>query len=128
MPSPELTPERERRRIMVDFDGVLCDHKPGKDPLLEAPVPGAIEFLREAIEVYDVWIFSSRFAVNWEKETKRVIKWLRQNGLEDEELEKIGLTCVKLPSRIYIDDRAFLFKGRFPTIEQIREFEPWNKG
>ena len=49
--------------LCLDFDGVLHSYRSGwQGPrtIPDAPVPGAIEFLAEALEVFDVHIFSSR--------------------------------------------------------------------
>jgi hypothetical protein len=28
---------------------------------------------------------------------------------------------------VYLDDRGFLFEGRFPSIETLMNFKPWNQ-
>lgn len=122
--------EREKRRVMVDFDGVLYDDKSGTDrnSLPNAPVLGALEFLVSLLDTYDVCIWSARFTYNFDEQTKLVTQWLRDRGLGDEHLEKITLTCVKLPAQMYIDDRAWRFNGKnFPTLKQIADFRPWNR-
>lgn len=33
----------------------------------------------------------------------------------------------KPPAVVYIDDRAHLFTGKWPSIDELKDFRPWNK-
>ena len=49
--------------LCVDFDGVIHSYASGwkgADAIPDPPVPGAMEFLREALRHFRVSIFSSR--------------------------------------------------------------------
>ena len=57
------------------------------------------------------------------------------HGTEPDESDSFGRHVVALiqwprvkPSaQLYIDDRAWLFTGTFPSHDEIRSFKPWNK-
>ena len=52
-----------KKRILVDFDGVLHSYTSGWQGarnIPDPPVPGAVEWLCAALETFDVAIFSSR--------------------------------------------------------------------
>jgi hypothetical protein len=46
---------------------------------------------------------------------------------ESRGLEDLKYSYVKLPSLIYLDDRAMRFTGTFPTALEIHRAKPWNK-
>jgi len=116
------------KTIAVDFDGVIhsyitpfCDVPPDK------PVDGAIQFLRDLLESseYKVAILSTRNLS--ENGPENIRKYLLENGLSKEEVDKISIPSEKIKAHLYIDDRGWRFEGKFPTIDQIRETHPWNK-
>lgn len=41
--------------------------------------------------------------------------------------ERIKFPLMKPPAFLQIDDRAITFTGVFPTVEEMKEFKPWNK-
>jgi hypothetical protein len=120
-------------------------------------VPGALEFIREAVEHFDVQIFSSR-SHQWGG--KRAMKrWLREHYREmfwslsevqkaaadlpvswthcdiDEDawewgahiVQRIGFPWFKPPALVTLDDRAITFTGTWPALADLRGFKPWNK-
>lgn len=55
--------KKMKKTLLLDFDGVLYSYSSGwKGPRIipDPPVPGALEFLVEAIDTFDVQIYSSR--------------------------------------------------------------------
>jgi predicted phosphatase len=52
-------------------------------------------------------------------------QWLRVHGLEKQRINKISITSKKPPAVVYLDDRAILFTGKFPSPEEIKNFKTW---
>jgi hypothetical protein len=146
-----------RYTIAIDFDGVLHAYTtPWKNArtISDPPVPGAMQFLDEMSEKFDVAIYSTR-SHQWFG--RRAMKaWLRRHlthyffnrGIrqgafdrnmslyEDERavalrvkqlLGKLRFPRMKPAALIYIDDRAWRFEGTFPTSDEIHRARPWNK-
>ena len=120
-----------KKCIGIDFDGTLCKHFQGewKGDLIidEGPNPGAIEFLTELVTEKDfkVYILSSRCKNSGFKDV--FYKWLIDNGFDKTLLNKIYVTSTKPPLHLYIDDRVYIFQGKWPTMDMIREFKPFGK-
>jgi hypothetical protein len=111
--------------ICVDFDGVLHANTHGfSSGIMDKAVPGALDFLREAVRHFTVHIFSSRNLLP--NGTEDIKAWLTKQGLEASVLKKLTFTREKVPARIYIDDRAFHFTGTFPSVGYIKNFKPWD--
>jgi len=114
--------------LCVDFDGVIHSYTSGwqgANVVSDLPVPGAIEFLREAVKHFQVAIFSSRshqpggiFAMK---------EWLGLAGNQEPWLDEISWPTTKPAAFLTIDDRAILFEGTWPTMEGMLNFKPWNK-
>lgn len=64
------------------------------------------------------YITRTAFADPWVDEVEYAIRRL---------LHEIKWPLQKPPAHITIDDRAFCFKGEFPSIESIKSFTPWNR-
>lgn len=130
--------------ICCDFDGVLHSYVSGWKGariVADAPVPGAIEWLTHFLEYYcDVpdsiaamtppgefkfCIYSSR-SKQWGGQ-KAMKKWLVLWGLDRRYLKVISFPITKPSAWITIDDRAICFTGTFPTVDELRNFTPWNK-
>ena len=127
--------------LAVDFDGVLHSYKSGwKGPrnIPDPPVEGAIDWLisllgwPDSISVFGedyknfkVCIFSSR-SKYWGGR-RAMKKWLVKHGLDQRYFKVIDFPLHKPPSMILLDDRAWTFKGIFPTEEEMLAFKPWNK-
>lgn len=130
--------------LSIDFDGVLHSYTSGwceVDFIPDPPVPGAFEFLVKALDVFDVQIFSSRSRT---PEGRRAMKlwmqyWARKeltnadpDYLANKVINQIVLNEAAWPSdkpnaRISLDDRGWQFTGTWPDLEQMKEFQPWNK-
>ena len=125
-----------RYTVAVDFDGVLHSYTSpwiNAHTIPDPPVDGAIEWLWETIQKFDVVIFTTR-AKTW-RGRWAVRRWLRrQAGLDRWEHEwgrglmDAVVSHEKLPALVYIDDRGWRFDGsNFPTAQQIHAARPWNK-
>ena len=103
-------------RASCDLDGVLTLGQ-GKTPYDFAPMrPGAQAFLRELHERYQEVI------IHTARPTDAAKNWLRENGLLK---YAAAVTNTKLPSKVYIDDRAVEFQGDFKaTLRSIKDFLP----
>jgi hypothetical protein len=112
--------------IGIDFDGVLSEYTgwKGGNATLDPPVTGAIEAIRAYQDAgLEVCIYSSRAEDGPAKE--RIRKWLQAYGLESKRIQKIAVTNLKPPAIVYLDDRAWCFKGVFPTPTEILSFRTW---
>jgi hypothetical protein len=117
--------------ICVDFDGVLHSYTSGyKGPrtIPDPPVPGAIEWLQSMTDTftpYHIMIYSSRSSCIGGVAAMKA--WLYKHGVTGEYQDNISFPKHKPPARLYIDDRAWRFEGKFPTIKEIKKFKPWLK-
>ena len=109
-----------RPTLALDFDGVLCDYRSGwqgPDKLGE-PVPGAVAFVRQALAVFDVVIFSAR--ARHDDALPAMRAWLARNGFPP-----LPITATKPPAFLTIDDRAMLFTGTWPDAAELLAFKTW---
>lgn len=116
----------ERHTVAVDFDGVIHSYLSGWQGaavIPDPPVPGAIEFLNELIQHYELVIFTTR--AGHEGASAAIMAYLLEHGFTGEYVE---ITNEKGPAIFYLDDRAWRFKGRWPTMNQIRRAYPWKVG
>jgi hypothetical protein len=133
-----------KKVLCLDFDGVVNSYTSGwqgADIIFDPPVPGAIEFISEAMKHFTVVIHSSRFNSTSRKMVvfSAVDEWLKKNGLncgidwytawpQDKILyENLILCTVKPPAFVTLDDRAITFMGTFPDPASLLDFKPWNK-
>lgn len=130
-----MKPDNERYTIAVDFDGVIHRYDSpwvNAHTIPDLPVDGAIRWLWEMLQKFDVVIFSTR-CKTW-RGRRAVRKWLREHAgnLYYETPGQIGIEDVRLSfnkprALIYLDDRAVRFKGSFPSAHQVHNLRPWNK-
>lgn len=129
--------EKEIKSIAIDFDGVINSYISGwkgADNIPDPPIEGVLKFIDDIIKTdrYKVEIFSTRNhqsnAINAMK--KWLIKYFTiyygNEGKAIETVSSILFPINKPKAHIYIDDRAFPFKGKFPSIDYIDNFEPWS--
>lgn len=128
--------------LCLDFDGVLHSYTSGwqgAEIVSDPPVPGAIAFLYEAINRFEVHIFSSRShqtlgidaMMEWLSEHERA--WRQEQLQSGLSVAKTSLLLhiqwprEKPPAMITIDDRAITFTGEWPSMGVLLAFRPWNK-
>ena len=127
--------------LCLDFDGVIHEYSSGwkgADVIPDPPVDGAIHFILEALEHFDVQIFSSRS--NQPGGREAMIDWLLEHGFPPGHLEallpyyhgplepnRVKFPTEKPPAMVTIDDRAITFDGTWPAIEELKTFQSWNK-
>jgi hypothetical protein len=124
--APPPLPKRVKT-IAVDFDGVIHAYSGGwkNGTIYDEPVRGAFEALRNLMNKYAVFVFTSR-------NPAQVANWLIKSGFPTrlfpnreetpEFWNKQGtllVTNVKLPAFAYIDDRAICFHNWEQTLEIV---------
>jgi len=111
--------------LVLDFDGVLHSYTSGwqgASNIPDEPVPHAQTFVNDALEHFEVAIYSSR---SHQKGGIRAMKeWLRKWHFPYTSLQ---FPTLKPPAMLTIDDRAICFNGQWPTIQTLKEFKPWHK-
>ena len=116
------------KTIVVDFDGVLHAYTSGwkgATVVPDPPVEGALAWLTDAVERFQVAIMSARSREKGGIEAMR--DWLAREGLPAEVLAKLSFPRTKIPAHVYIDDRGWRFEGTFPELDALDAFEPWYK-
>lgn len=121
--------------LCLDFDGVIHSYTSGwkgADVIPDPPVEGALAFMLQALQHFDVVIFSSRS--HQPGGEKAMHRWLRENagatwhespagpGIED-----VRFAQTKPAAFVMIDDRAITFTGVWPDMQTLLAFKPWNK-
>jgi hypothetical protein len=127
--------------LCVDFDGVINSYRSGglarggrSDYIPDPPVPGALKWLKGAMDYWDVQIYSGR---SREPAGIEAMKgWLRKHATEewgDADAEKF-VGSLKFPTQkpyafLMIDDRAICFQGDFGALapKELLNFKPWHK-
>lgn len=120
--------------LCLDFDGVLHSYTSGwqgVDVVADPPVAGAMQFLRAAVQEFQVCIVSSR-----SKESAGIAAmqdWLKVNLWQEVPddaqavWDALSWPREKPPAHVTLDDRAITFDGTWPSLETIRDFKPWNR-
>lgn len=121
--------------LCLDFDGVIHSYDSGwkgADQIPDAPVLGAMEFIRAAQEYFTVCIFSSR--TNQPGGRDAMISYMDNHlthrfGIEAAYRisDNIQWPTAKPSAFVTIDDRAITFTGEWPSIEDLLAFKTWNK-
>jgi len=105
-----------KKRILVDLDGVLnnYDSKKYDENYIPEIKDGAKEFIQNLSLNYELYLFTSRNLI-------LAVKWLIKNGLD---MYFRDVTNIKIPSFLYIDDRAICFKGNYDRLaDEIKKFK-----
>ena len=109
--------------LCLDFDGVLHSYTTpweGASFIADPPVPGAREFVLQALPHFEVVVFSSRShqsgGIN-----------AMQRWLDKYEFPLVKFPTIKPAAFLTIDDRALNFDGTWPDVSKLLEFKPWNK-
>jgi len=132
----------DRKPILcLDFDGVLHSYVSGwkgADVVDDPPVPGWLAFLAEAVERFDVQVFSSRTnqAGGIDAMQAALREWALEEVKQDRKLRPATVLAVldrikwpleKPAAMVTLDDRAINFNGRWPNVDWLLDFKPWNK-
>ena len=121
MPKAKKNPNRPI--LCLDFDGVLHWYRngwQGQNVIDDEPVPGAVEFVTRAQEVFSVVVYSSRSSHPGGIEAMR--EWMRKHGFPE-----VKFASQKPAAFLTIDDRALLFSGVWPDPQALRDFKPWTR-
>lgn len=113
--------------LCLDFDGVCNTYQSGWqgiDVCNDPPVPGLEVFLEDALQYFEVYIYSSRSHYVKGREAIELwfYKWVREDLRN-----KLVFPDHKPPAMIALDDRALLFTGTWPEAEELSKFVPWTK-
>jgi hypothetical protein len=121
--------------LCLDFDGTLSSYDSGwqgADIIFDDPVPGAIDFVANAVKDFEVHIFSSRSSQKGG--IAAMGKWLAEHltkyfGADNayKIIKQICFPTHKPPAHVTIDDRAIQFEGVFPSLSALKAFKPWNR-
>lgn len=147
--------------LSLDFDGTINSYKSGwKGPrnIPDSAMPGALQFIAEAQDLFTINIFSTRSHYfggrramrNWLfneynklfSNTDDLPKWFNDRInycsmepmyilIEDaikDIIKKIGFPKHKPPALVTIDDRAIQFTGEWPDLDKLRNFKPYKLG
>lgn len=123
------TEQKYVRTICVDFDGVVHSYTSGWqgiDVIPDPPVDEALAWLMALAmdERFKPVIYSSRSKDPKGVEAMRA--WFHEHAPAlDGELE---FPTQKPAAYLTVDDRCWNFRGHFPTMRELMEFRPWNKG
>lgn len=122
--------------LCLDFDGVIHSYTSGWRGADQAPDPavaGTAGFLRKAVDLFRVSVFSSRSnQPGGIAAMQRYVMDLLHNAFTDQRLidyiyGEIEWPTDKPPAMLTIDDRAICFTGLWPDPQQLLQFKPWNK-
>lgn len=114
--------------LCLDFDGVIHSYTngwKGADVISDPPVPGTKDFIEEALEVFEITIFSSRTMQPGGLVAMK--SWF--DTVLDLDHERVKWATEKPAAFITIDDRALTFRGNWNDfdIQGLLQFKPWNK-
>lgn len=113
--------------LCLDFDGVCHSYISGwqgVDIIPDPPVEGLEDFLKEAMQVFDIHIYSSRSSEHNGRHA--MAEWFVQN-ISLEVCHSLRFPITKPSAFITIDDRAITFTGTWPDVQELLTFKPWNK-
>ena len=121
-----------KKTLCLDFDGVLHSYTSGwsgHEHIADPPVPGAMEFLYDALKTFKVAIFSSRSSTVQGIEAMQ--KWVEAHAKPlffdygQPWWLQIEWPVHKPAAFLSIDDRAITFDGTWPSVSELVEFKPW---
>lgn len=120
-----------KKIICMDFDGVIHSYTSGwkgAEVIPDPPVEGAFDALKKYCQVFNVMVYSSRSkdpgGIPAMKQWFRVNGWVC-TGAGD----PVGLSfpTQKPPAFLTIDDRCICFEGKFPSVDEIDNFQTWQR-
>ena len=119
--------------LLLDFDGVIHSYSSGwcgVDIIKDPPVPGVFKWLEEALNYFEIHVYSSRSITLRGREA--MFQYIQTHTSRDSELaNSVIYTAEKSRAFITIDDRCICFNGNWNDPElnpkRLLEFVPWNK-
>lgn len=140
---------RNKKTVLLDFDGVLHSYKSGwkgARNIPDPPVPGMLEWLQDFLlqhcnppesyccmapeQDWEVCIYSSRSRQFGGRIAMR--QWMIKNGFDIDWLQMVKFPVKKPAAFITIDDRAICFDGNYWMVHNLTRliinFKPWHKG
>ncbi|HSV26185.1 MAG TPA: hypothetical protein VLJ17_24570 [Xanthobacteraceae bacterium] len=124
--------------LLVDFDGVIHSYKTrwlGARVIPDPPVPGALEWLDNATNYFDVQIYSSRS--HDPAGVQAMCSWIvayavhvfGSSAKAIDLINKLKFPTTKPPAFLTIDDRALTFEGTWDRFDPqlLLQFQPWYK-
>jgi predicted HAD superfamily phosphohydrolase YqeG len=107
--------KQAKKTIALDIDGVLAQYDGVYTNTIGTPVVGSQAFIQQLVDAgFKVVIYSSRPA-------EAIYAWLNQH-----QFPSLEIAAAKPMASMFVDDRALMFRGDFPTIfREIQEFHPW---
>jgi len=115
--------------LCLDFDGVCHSYTSGwkgAAVIPDPPVEGMWEFLREAVGIFEVNIFSSR---SHQGGKDAMMNWFIDHSRDAGDrmtAAQLVFPLEKPPALVGLDDRVCLFRGLWPSVQSLRDFKPWN--
>jgi hypothetical protein len=121
--------------LCLDFDGVIHSYVSGWQGatiISDPPVPGALEFIRAAVQCFTLAVYSSRSSQPGGITAMQ--RWLQEwaerdlpAGADLTFLGQLQWPQEKPLAFVTLDDRALTFTGQWPSLESLLAFRPWNK-
>jgi hypothetical protein len=113
--------------LCLDFDGVCHMYTSGWKGAAIIPdsaVPGLEDFLRDALEVFDVAIFSSRSHQDGGMDAMKVFF---DKHVGEKLRKRLSFPMEKPPAFVALDDRVVTFRGEWPDVQELRTFKTWTQ-
>ena len=118
-------------KYVVDFDGVIHAYTTRwtvPEEIHDGPVPGAIEWLKACLSSgVEIALFTARMHAGLPEVRAALTAWFLEHGMTAEEIEQMKFVTGKPHGDLYIDDRSYKFRGRFPVEREARAHRQWNK-
>ncbi len=118
----------------IDFDGVIHSYTTGwqgRDVIADGPMPGAIEWINQAIddERFRVAVLSSRSETAKGRIAmhQKIAEWFAQENIEPHRANRIWFPAFKPPLWLYIDDRSHQFiswEDPMLDLDRVAAFKP----
>lgn len=132
-----------KKTLSLDFDGVCHSYtSPWQGPTVipDPHVPGLFDFLVSCQEDFIVEIYSTRSETidgreamkSWFVQESYKLANVRNLDYEDSALLRDAVEALRFPSIkpkafVGLDDRILTFTGKWPPVDFLKKFKPWNK-
>lgn len=123
-----FNPTPKKPTLLLDFDGVIHSYTSGwiqHNVIPDDPVPGAFDFIEDALGYFKVCIYSSRSREAMGIEAMR--SWFLQHGLHMRTIVQLEFPTEKPAAFLTIDDRCICFQGTFPNPASLTQFRTWQQ-